>query len=64
MASANIKPDKVSLSFGIETTNKTADGTSSTNSKARNKALVALIEAGVKENERFAYWIGADPLSS
>jgi uncharacterized protein len=51
MASTNIKPDKVSLSFGIETTNKTADAALSTNSKAMNKVLVALREAGVKENE-------------
>jgi uncharacterized protein len=46
-----IKPDKVTLSLGVETTNKTADAALSSNSKLMNKTLTALKTAGVKENE-------------
>ncbi len=34
-----IKPDKVTLSLGVETTNKTADAALSSNSKSMNKTL-------------------------
>lgn len=46
-----IKPDKVTLSLGVETTNKTADAALYSNSKSMNKTLAALKSAGVKENE-------------
>src|SRR5262245_35044917 len=46
-----IKPDKVILSLGVETTNKTADSALASNSKLMNKTLLALKKVGVKDNE-------------
>jgi uncharacterized protein YggE len=46
-----IKPDKVTLSLGVETTNKTADAALVSNSKLMNKILIALKKVGVKDNE-------------
>jgi uncharacterized protein len=51
LSSTKVKPDKVTLSLGVETTNKTADGTLSLNSKLMNKTIAALKRAGVRENE-------------
>jgi uncharacterized protein YggE len=51
MASANVKPDKVTFSLGIETTNKTANAAIIENSKLMNTVINALKSAGVKDNE-------------
>jgi uncharacterized protein len=51
MATTKVKPDKVILSLGVETTNKTADEALSSNSKLMSKTLAALKAAGVRENE-------------
>ena len=51
MATTKVKPDKIILSLGVETTNKTADEALSSNSKLMSKALAALKAAGVQENE-------------
>ena len=41
MATTKVKPDKVILSLGVETTNKTADEALSSNSKLMSKTLAA-----------------------
>jgi uncharacterized protein len=51
IASTKIKPDKIVLSLGIETTNKTANAALNANSKLMNKVLIVLKSEGVKENE-------------
>ena len=51
MATTKVKPDKIILSLGVETTNKTADEALSSNSKLMSKTLAALKAAGVRENE-------------
>jgi uncharacterized protein len=51
MATTKVKPDKVILSLGVETTNKTADEALSSNSKLMSKTLGALKAVGVRENE-------------
>jgi len=51
MATTKVKPDKVILSLGVETTNKTADEALSSNSKLMSKTLAALKAAGIRENE-------------
>ena len=51
MATTKVKPDKIILSLGVETTNKTADEALSSNSKLMSKTLAALRAAGVRENE-------------
>jgi uncharacterized protein YggE len=50
-ANANVKPDKMVLTLGVQTTNKTANTALVTNSAAMNKIVNALKAAGVKENE-------------
>jgi uncharacterized protein len=50
-ANTKVKPDKVILSLGVETNNKTANAALITNSKIMNKVIDALKTAGVKENE-------------
>ncbi|HXW11971.1 MAG TPA: SIMPL domain-containing protein, partial [Nitrososphaeraceae archaeon] len=50
-AQAMIKPDKVTLSLSVETTNTTANAALNANSEAMNKTLDVLREAGVMENE-------------
>jgi uncharacterized protein len=50
-ATTAVKPDKVILSLGVETTNKTADAALATNSKIMNQVIDALKVAGVKDNE-------------
>jgi uncharacterized protein len=51
MASTNIKPDAVTLSLGVETTNKTANAAIVANSKSMNRVLSALIATDVRRNE-------------
>src|ERR671936_731859 len=52
IANAKVKPDKVMLSFGVVTINKTATAALATNSKIMNKVIDAVKTAGgVKENE-------------
>jgi uncharacterized protein len=46
-----VKPDKVTLSLSVETTNKTANEALVANSQAMNNTLEALKAAGVMENE-------------
>src|SRR5438093_7131273 len=50
-ATTMIKPDKVILSLGVQTTNNTAKAALDTNSKLMNRVLEALLAAGVKQNE-------------
>jgi uncharacterized protein YggE len=50
-ATTAVKPDKVILSLGVETTNKTADAALATNSKIMNQVLGVLKSAGVRDNE-------------
>ena len=45
------KPDKVSVSLGVETTNSTAQAALTANSDLMNQTLDALKVAGVQENE-------------
>jgi uncharacterized protein len=46
-----VKPDKVTVSLGLETTNKTANAALTANSKTMNKVIDTLKAAGVKDNE-------------
>jgi uncharacterized protein len=50
-ANTKVKPDKVILSLGVETNNKTANAALVANSKIMNKVIDVLKTAGVKENE-------------
>ncbi|HZD82764.1 MAG TPA: SIMPL domain-containing protein [Nitrososphaeraceae archaeon] len=50
-AATMVKPDKVKVSLGLETTNKTANAALAANSKLMNKVIDALKAAGVKDNE-------------
>ena len=50
-ASTMVKPDKVTVSLGVETTNKTADAALAANSRIMNKVIDALKATGVKDNE-------------
>src|SRR6185295_11619664 len=50
-ATNQTKPDKVTLSLGVETTNTTAQAALTANSDLMNKVLDALKAAGVQENE-------------
>src|SRR6476660_10565115 len=50
-ASNQTKPDKVTVSLGVETTNSTAQAALTANSNRMNKVLNALKTAGVQENE-------------
>jgi uncharacterized protein YggE len=50
-ATTNTKSDKVSVSLGVETTNKTAEKALLLNSNLMNKVINALKESGVQENE-------------
>ena len=51
MATMKIKPDTVTISFGVETANTTASSALMSNSEAINKLLYELKAAGLKENE-------------
>jgi uncharacterized protein YggE len=50
-ASTQIKPDKVTVSLGVETSNTKAKAALASNSELMNKIINALKTAGVKENE-------------
>ncbi|MFL6431827.1 MAG: SIMPL domain-containing protein, partial [Nitrososphaeraceae archaeon] len=50
-AATMVKPDKVTLSLGVETTNKTANAALAANSKIMNEVIRVLKAAGVKDNE-------------
>jgi uncharacterized protein len=50
-ATTTVKPDKVTVSLGVETTNKTADAALAANSKIMNQVLDRLKAAGVRDNE-------------
>jgi uncharacterized protein YggE len=50
-ATTKVKPDKVTLILGVETTNQTANAALSTESATMNKVLNVLLSAGVKQNE-------------
>jgi len=50
-ATTNTKSDKVSVSLGVETTDKTAEKALLLNSDLMNKVINALKESGVQENE-------------
>src|SRR2546426_6579846 len=50
-ASSKVKPDKVILTLGVQTTNKTANAALVANSVTMNKVLNVLKKAGVKDNE-------------
>jgi uncharacterized protein YggE len=50
-ATTKVKPDKVTLILGVETTNQTANAALSTESTTMNKVLNVLLLAGVKQNE-------------
>ena len=50
-ATTKLKPDKVILALGVETTNQTADAALNTNSVIMHKVLNALLSLGLKQNE-------------
>ena len=50
-ASTNTKGDKVILSLGVDTINKTAEKALQSNSKLMNKVINASKESGVQQNE-------------
>lgn len=50
-ATTNTKTDKVTVSIGVETTDKTAEKALLSNSNLMNKVINALKESGVQENE-------------
>lgn len=50
-ATTMVKPDKVTVFLGLETTNKTANAALAANSKIMNAVIDALKAAGVKDNE-------------
>jgi uncharacterized protein len=56
-----VKPDKVTLSFSVETTNATADEALNANSEAMNNTLGALKAAGVLENETSTSFFNISP---
>src|ERR687891_2660149 len=60
-AQTMVKPDKVTLSLSVETTNTTANAALNANSEAMNKALNALKVAGVPENETSTSFFNISP---
>jgi uncharacterized protein YggE len=50
-ATTMVKPDKVTVSLGLETTNRTADVALAANSKIMNQVLDRLKAIGVRDNE-------------
>lgn len=51
IATTDVKPDKVTITVGVVTTNKTAKAALSSNSAAVNRVLEVLLAAGVRKNE-------------
>lgn len=60
-AQTMVKPDKVTLSLSVETTNKTANEALIANSQAMNNTLEALKAAGVMENETSTSFFNITP---
>jgi uncharacterized protein len=60
-AQTMVKPDKVTLSLSVETTNTTANEALTASSKAMNSTLEALKAAGVKENETSTLFFNISP---
>lgn len=60
-AQTMVKPDKVTLSLSVETTNKTASEALIANSRAMNNTLDALKGAGVLENETSTSFFNISP---
>jgi uncharacterized protein len=60
-AQTMVKPDKVTLSLAVETTNTTANEALAANSKAMNNTFEALKVAGVKENETSTSFFNISP---
>lgn len=60
-AQATVKPDKVTVSLSVETTNKTANAALVANSEAMDNVLNALKAAGVRENETSTSFFNISP---
>ena len=60
-AEAMVKPDKVTLTLSVETTNKTANAALIANSETMNNVLDALRSSGVKENETSTSFFNISP---
>lgn len=60
-AEAMVKPDKVTLTLSVETTNKTANAALIANSETMNNVLDALKSSGVKENETSTSFFNISP---
>jgi uncharacterized protein len=60
-AKTMVKPDKVTLSLSVETTNTTANEALTASSKTMNNTLEALKAAGVKENETSTSFFNISP---
>jgi uncharacterized protein YggE len=60
-SNTKVKPDKVILSFGVETNNKTANVALVANSKIMNKVIDSLRTDGVKENETSTSYFSISP---
>jgi uncharacterized protein len=60
-AQTMVKPDKVTLSLSVETTNETANEALIANSKAINNVLNALKATGVRENETRTSFFNISP---
>ena len=56
-ASTQTKPDKVTMSLGVETTDTKAKAALAANSKLMDKIVNALKIAGIKENETSTIYI-------
>jgi uncharacterized protein len=60
-AQTMVKPDKVTLSFSIETTNKTANAALTATSEAMNNTLESLKAIGVMKNETSTSFFNISP---
>jgi uncharacterized protein len=60
-AETMVKPDKVTLTLSVETTNKTANAALIANSETMNNVLDALKSSGVKENETSTSFFNISP---
>jgi uncharacterized protein YggE len=60
-AETMVKPDKVTLTLSVETTNKTANAALTANSETMDNVLDALKTSGVKENETSTSFFNISP---
>jgi uncharacterized protein len=60
-AETMVKPDKVTLTLSVETTNKTANAALIANSETMNNVLDVLKSSGVKENETSTSFFNISP---